>query len=124
MTEGTIGDKGLSNQVISDIDLVMKQAEVKNAALQYFSKKITPNNFKELQNALNEKDSEGKGLVNSDDFIRCLSRSQMKCTEREVMQLVEELDKAKTGEVNYNEFLKFSYMCQMYIYHFKLENLL
>ena len=48
----------------------------------------------------------------------------MKCTEGEVATLVQELDKENTGNVNYKEFLKFSYMCQMYIYHFKLENML
>jgi Ca2+-binding EF-hand superfamily protein len=35
----------------------------------------------------------------------------MKCTEREVKKLVEELDSEKTGNVNYNEFLKYSYLC-------------
>ena len=45
----------------------------------------------------------------------------MKCTEREVMKLVQELDNQNTGFVNYNEFLKYSYLCQMYIYHYKLE---
>ena len=45
----------------------------------------------------------------------------MKCTEREVKKLVEELDKEQTGTVNYNEFLKYSYLCQMYIYHYNLE---
>ena len=48
----------------------------------------------------------------------------MKCTEREVMKLVHELDNQNTGFVNYNEFLKYSYLCQMYIYHYKLEILL
>jgi Ca2+-binding EF-hand superfamily protein len=40
---------------------VIKQAEIKNAALQYFSKKITPNNFTELQQALLEKDKSESG---------------------------------------------------------------
>ena len=48
----------------------------------------------------------------------------MKCTESEVSQLVKELDKTGSGQVNYKEFLKFSYMCQMFIYHFKLESIL
>lgn len=48
----------------------------------------------------------------------------MKCTEREVRKLVEELDNSNTGFVNYNEFLKYSYLCQMYIYHYKLECLI
>ena len=56
LNEGTIGDNGVSTQVLSDIDSVIKQTEIKNAALQYFTKKITPNNFSELQTALFEKD--------------------------------------------------------------------
>lgn len=56
LNEGTIGDNGVSMQVLSDIDSVIKQTEIKNAALQYFTKKITPNNFSELQTALFEKD--------------------------------------------------------------------
>lgn len=48
----------------------------------------------------------------------------MKCTEREVLTLVEELDKQHSGQVNYREFLKYSYLCQMYILHFKLQGLL
>ena len=48
------------------------------------SQKITPNNFNELKSALLEKDINKDGFVGNDDFVRCLSRSQMKCTEREV----------------------------------------
>ena len=45
----------------------------------------------------------------------------MKATKRELENLVLELDKDQTGNVNYAEFLKYSYLCAMYIYHFKLE---
>jgi Ca2+-binding EF-hand superfamily protein len=58
-----------------------------------------------------EKDKHSNGLVPHDEFIRCLSLSNMKCTEREVAKLVEELDRENSGLVNYNEFLKFSYLC-------------
>jgi len=45
----------------------------------------------------------------------------MKVTEREIENLVNELDKDQTGNINYSEFLKYSYLCAMYIYHLKLE---
>ena len=77
-----------------------------------------------MSSALHEKDQTNSGQVLHDDFIRCLSRSNMKCTEREVQILVSELDVEKTGNVNYSEFLKFSYLSQMFIYHFKLELML
>lgn len=123
-TQGTIGDNGVSQQVIQDINAIMKQAQIKNAALQYLSKKITPNNFGELTSAFNEKDTNGSGFVKHDDFIRCLSKSNMKCSVREVQELVSELDNDNTGQVNYEEFLKYSYLCQMYIYHYQLELML
>jgi|DEB0MinimDraft_12_1074336.scaffolds.fasta_scaffold292386_1 Ca2+-binding EF-hand superfamily protein len=48
----------------------------------------------------------------------------MKVTESEVEALVSELDVGKTGRVNYEEFLKYSYLCQMYIQHLNLEYML
>ena len=49
MTSGTIGEGGVSPYVIEGIDEVDKASKIKNAALQYFSKKVTPNNFPHLQ---------------------------------------------------------------------------
>ena len=68
-----------------------------------------------------QKDEQQTGHVGHDDFIRCLSVSNMKVTEREIKNLVSELDKEQTGSVNYSEFLKYSYLCAMYIYHLQLE---
>lgn len=89
--------------------------------MQYFSKKVTPNNFGALQKILSEHDKTGSGFLSNDEFVRCLSSSQMKVTESEVEALVSELDVTKTGRVNYEEFLKYSYLCQMYIQHLNLE---
>lgn len=58
-----------------------------------------------------EKDPTNTGYIANSDFIRCLSGSLMKVTENEVGKLIEELDKGKTGQVNYHEFLKYSYLC-------------
>lgn len=102
----------------------MQASRVKNAALQYFRQKVTPGNFDGLQQVLKEQDTQGTGFVSSDAFVKCLSKSDMKVTEREVQSLVAELDIAQTGNVNYLEFLKFSYLSQMYINHFKLELML
>lgn len=86
MTSGTIGDGGVSSSVIQGIDEVLKLANEnkKNAALQYFSKKVTPNNFGALKELLNEKDPANSGFLSNDEFKRCLSNSQMKVTENEV----------------------------------------
>ena len=62
--------------------------------------------------------------MKNEDFMRCLSQSQMKVTESDVASLVAELDSDKTGQVNYQDFLKYSYLCQMFISHFELQNLL
>lgn len=48
MTSGTIGD-GFSSQVFDGINEVDKASKKKNLILQYFSKKVTTNNFSHLQ---------------------------------------------------------------------------
>lgn len=62
--------------------------------------------------------------MDNDSFKRCLSQSHMKVTENEVEKLLEELDPNKAGKVNYKEFLKYSYLCQMFIKHLTLEYML
>lgn len=48
----------------------------------------------------------------------------MKVTDREVQKLVEQLDQENQGKVNYKDFLKYSYLSQLYLNHFKLEMML
>lgn len=48
----------------------------------------------------------------------------MKVTDSEVRELVTELDRENTGQVNYVDFLKYSYLCQMFISHLELEHIL
>ena len=48
----------------------------------------------------------------------------MKVTDSEVKELVTELDRDSSGKVNYHDFLKYSFLCQMYISHLELENIL
>lgn len=83
MNSGTIGDS-LSSQVIEGIEEVDKISKIKNAALQYFSKKVNPNNFGHLQNLFQENDQGGNGFLTNDDFRRCMSGAQMKVTDSEV----------------------------------------
>jgi Ca2+-binding EF-hand superfamily protein len=98
MNSGTIGD-GVSSTVIKGMEEVLKLAaeNYKNAALQYFSKKVTTNNFSQLQKLLGDKDPGNSGYITNSEFKRCLSGSLMKVTETEVEKLIEELDKDKSG---------------------------
>ena len=56
--------------------------------------------------------------------MRCLSQSDMKVSDREVELLIKELEQDKSGQINYKDFLKYSYLCHMYLNHFKLEMVL
>jgi Ca2+-binding EF-hand superfamily protein len=48
----------------------------------------------------------------------------MKVTDREVEKLIEQLDQENQGKINYKDFLKFSYLAQLYLNHLKLEMML
>jgi Ca2+-binding EF-hand superfamily protein len=56
--------------------------------------------------------------------MRCLSKAYMKVSDREVEILVKELDQSGAGHINYKDFLKYTYLCHMYLNHFKLEMIL
>ena len=109
LSSGTIGD-GVSQTVIQGIDEIHK-TQFKNATLQYFTKKVNGNNFPALKELLGSEDSANSGFLDSDSFRRCLSLSHMKVTDNEVESLLKELDPQNSGQVNYRDFLKFSYLC-------------
>lgn len=48
----------------------------------------------------------------------------MKISDRESQELVKQLDEMNQGQVNYKDFLKYSYLCEMYLKHYNLELLL
>lgn len=71
-----------------------------------------------------QQDQSDSGTLPSADFVRCLSASDMKLTDRDVETLIKEMEKSDTtgkGQVNYKDFLKYSYLCLMYLNHFDLE---
>jgi len=62
-------------------------------------------------------------MVNN-TFLRCLSKQYVRLTEREQDEILKALDASNQGSVNYMDFLKYSYLCHLYINHYKLEMLL
>mmetsp|Transcript_4166 Transcript_4166/g.6200 ORF Transcript_4166/g.6200 Transcript_4166/m.6200 type:complete len:133 (+) Transcript_4166:1039-1437(+) len=59
-------------------------------------------------------------MVNN-TFLRCLSKQYVRLTEREQDEILKALDASNQGSVNYMDFLKYSYLCHMYLNHYKLE---
>ena len=75
--------------------------------------------YQEEQKRLKDEYERQKAAQNSK--LKPYRPDAKKATEREIKNLVSELDKEQTGSVNYSEFLKYSYLCAMYIYHLQLE---
>jgi len=65
--------------------------------MNYFSQRMDKNNFDDLSKLLKEVDQNECGFLANDDFKRCISKADMKVTDRELETLIEELDKEKTG---------------------------
>ena len=65
-------------------DLIKNQASIKREVYNYLSKKVTPMNVNALQEALTQMDKDGSGCLPSDQFVRCLSQTHMKLSDREV----------------------------------------
>ena len=54
------------------------------ATLTYLAAKIPENNFLQLKQAFQACDTNHSGKVDNETFVRCLSHTNMKATEREV----------------------------------------
>ena len=96
------------------------QTNVKNTVYKYLSPRVNEGNYKGLQSDLAEADGASTGLMDSEQFIRALSKNHMKLGQTEVSTLISKL-KNEMDQINYKEFLKFSYLCHLFSNHMKLE---
>ena len=69
---------------------------------------------------LAKQDVDGKGELPSEAFIRCLSKKHMKIGPTEMDKLCENL-KTEGDMVSYKDFLKYSYLCHLYLNQTELE---
>ena len=53
-------------------------------------------------------------------FVRCLSKNHMKIGQTEQAKMIEKL-KDQSGQVNYKDFLKFSYLADLFKNQSRLE---
>ena len=77
-------------------------------------------NYNGLMEDLQSGDSGDTGVLDSESFVRCLSKNHMKIGENEKAKLIENL-KSDHASVNYKDFLKYSYLAHLYLNHTKLE---
>jgi Ca2+-binding EF-hand superfamily protein len=64
------------------------------AALIYLTKKIPEKNFSSLKQNFLMIDRGNSGKIDSETFIRCLSKANMKAGENEIKALVDDLNHA------------------------------
>lgn len=88
----------------------------------YLSSRVNHNNFEVLTNDLNEMDDARNGVLDGEMFIRCLSKNAMKMGPAEQEKLIETLKEEGSDEVNYQDFLKFSYLTHLFMNHCLLEH--
>lgn len=95
--------------------------KVKNAVIFYLSLKVNPLNVKGLQDALSQVDASGKGELDSDTFIRCLSKCEMKFNTGQVDELIGMIKSEGKATVNYKDFLKYSCLFKLFKHLLELE---
>ncbi len=66
----------------------MEKMGQQKATMSYMASKLPEKNFEQLKKAFQGCDKNGTGKVDNDTFVRCLSQTNMKATEREVQTLV------------------------------------
>ena len=114
--QGQINEETDVRQNMKDIQHIIKKesqkSKDKRCVILYLSEKVNPYNLKGLYEALVSEDEEQSGVMTSEMFVRCLSKSQMKFTDREVEGLITDIGNEE--KVNYKDFLKYSYLWKMH----------
>lgn len=59
--------------------------------------------------------------MDSEKFVRCLSKNHMKIGVQEQLSLVSKL-KNEMDQINYQDFLKYSFLCHLFFNHLMLED--
>jgi Ca2+-binding EF-hand superfamily protein len=62
------------------------------------------------------------GKIDSANFIRCLSKANMKAGENEIKVLVADLNQDKDGTIDYDDFLRSCYLSYIYLQEHLLKS--
>lgn len=121
LNSGTIGEKQDSEVIEGISEVVNESRNPKQTVFNYLARAVNENNFEGLTHDLNELD-DGSGVMDSEMFVRCLSKNHMKIGPAQLETLLKTLQEEKTGSVNYKDFLKFSYLTHLFRNHCMLEH--
>lgn len=94
---------------------------MKQVIYNYLSKRINHKNYYGLQTDLSSEDPDNSGMMDSEKFVRCLSKNHMKFGDHEREGLVTKLQN-EMNQVNYQDFLKYSFLCHLFFNHMMLED--
>ena len=64
---------------------------MKQVVYTYLSKRVNQNNYQGLQSDLSSADPDNSGMMDSEKFVRCLSKNHMKIGEKERERLMSKL---------------------------------
>lgn len=119
INQGTIGQQAPTD-VINGIAEIMKEgSNPKQEVYNYLSQQVNVGNYEGLTKDLFDADGDGSGMMDSEQFVRCLSKNHMKLGPAQLNKLLEKLSDSGQAElkVDYRNFLKYSYLAHLFINH-------
>ena len=95
----------ISNDVIDRLRSFKAVTTIKKAALNLIVKTASEDDVKELRAAFQMIDSDGTGLISSEELKNILIRKRMSANDQEVQDIINQMDFTGNHKINYSEFL-------------------
>ena len=84
------------------------------AAMNILVKMSSDQNLKEMTRQFRKLDLDGTGLIHAHEIKQYITENNVMISDREVDELIREIDYAGNGKINYSEFLAATIDCKQF----------
>ena len=98
-------DQKLNSNVLSRLKSYKGVSHLKRAAMNMLVKMASEDEVRELKSTFQQIDKDGSGMILATELADILRKRQMNMSDKEIGTLIEEMDYAGNGKINYSEFI-------------------
>lgn len=99
------GEVNLNANVLNRLKSYKGISHLKRAAMNMLVKMSTEEEVKELKSTFQQIDKDGSGFILATELAEILKARQMNMSNKEIAEMISEMDYAGNGKINYSEFI-------------------
>ena len=101
----SLDDTQLDTDVIDSLTSHACESLLKREALTELVKHLSPEKIRHLRDQFTSMDLDGTGFISAQELKHALERMDRPISQAEIGKIIERVDQARNGKINYSEFL-------------------